>query len=87
MHVQRDPAARGRATALLLALVVLWPLLVVADFKPSAIFDAQNLKTTGNFLAAFLPPERGQEFIGFLARATLETVRSAVTEALAGERS
>ena len=74
MHVQRDPAARGRATALMLALLVLWPLLVVAEFKPAAIFDAQNLKTTGNFLAAFLPPERGQEFLAFLARATLETL-------------
>ena len=74
MHSLRDPAARGRATALLLALVVLWPLLTVAEFKPAAIFDAQNLKTTGNFLAAFLPPERGQEFLGFLARATLETL-------------
>ena len=61
-------------SSLLLALVVLWPLLTVAEFKPAAIFDAQNLKTTGNFLAAFLPPERGQEFLGFLARATLETL-------------
>lgn len=70
----RDPAARGRATALIVALVVLWPLLVVAEFKPAALFDAQNLRVTGNFLAAFLPPEAGREFLGFLARATLETL-------------
>lgn len=74
MFAPRDPAARGRATALLLGLVVLWPLLVVAEFRPAAIFDAQNLKTTGHFLAAFLPPESGREFLGFLARATLETL-------------
>ena len=52
---------------------------------PSAIFDAQNLKTTGNFLAAFLPPERGQEFIGFLARATLETLAIAYCRHRAGD--
>mgnify|MGYP000004566096 CR=1 FL=1 len=57
----RDPAARGRVTALLLACIVLWPLLVVAEFKPGSLFDAQNLKVTGNFLAAFLPPETGHE--------------------------
>ena len=70
----RDPAARGRVTALLLACIVLWPLLVVAEFKPGALFDAQNLKVTGNFLAAFLPPETGHEFLGYLGRATLETL-------------
>jgi phosphonate transport system permease protein len=70
----RDPAARGRATALLLAGIVLWPLLVVAEFKPGALFDAQNLKVTGHFLAAFLPPEAGREFLGYLGRATLETL-------------
>jgi phosphonate transport system permease protein len=70
----RDPAARGRITGLLVALVVLWPLLVVAEFKPAAIFEAQNLKTMGGFLAAFLPPETGQEFLAYLGRATLETL-------------
>ncbi|HEX5802710.1 MAG TPA: phosphonate ABC transporter, permease protein PhnE [Azospira sp.] len=70
----RDPAARGRAGALLLALVVLWPLLVVAEFKPGEVFAAQNLRTVGAFLAGFLPPETGGEFLGHLARATLETL-------------
>ena len=72
--VLRDPAARGRVTGLLLALLVLWPLLVVADFRPAALFDAQNLKTVGGFLSAFLPPESGHEFLGYLGRATLETL-------------
>ena len=69
-----DPAARGRATLLVLGLVVLWPLLVIAEFKPAAIFEAQNLKTMGGFLAAFLPPETGHEFLAYLGRATLETL-------------
>jgi phosphonate transport system permease protein len=70
----RDPAARGRGTLMLLALVILWPLLVVSEFKPSAIFEVQNLKTMGSFLAAFLPPETGSEFLAYLGRATLETL-------------
>ncbi len=70
----RDPAARGRATALVLGLVVLWPLLVIAEFRPAALLDAQNLHTVGGFLAAFLPPETGQEFLAYLLRATLETL-------------
>ena len=59
----RDPAALTRSTTFLLALVILWPLLVVAEFKPGALFDTQNLKTTGSFLAGFLPPETGAEFL------------------------
>ncbi len=70
----RDPAARGRVTVLLLGLAVLWPLLVVAKFRPAALFDAQNLRTVGGFLAGFLPPETGGEFLGYLLRATLETL-------------
>ena len=36
----RDPQARARAGALLAAIVVLWPLLVLADFKPWVLFEA-----------------------------------------------
>jgi phosphonate transport system permease protein len=73
-HASSDPAARGRGTLVLLVLVILWPLLVVSEFKPSAIFEVQNLKTMGGFLAAFLPPETGSEFLAYLGRATLETL-------------
>ena len=69
-----DPAARQRGTALLLGLAVLWPLLVVADFRPGEIFEIRNLKTVGAFLAGFLPPETGAEFLDYLVRATLETL-------------
>lgn len=71
---QRDPAARARATALLLGLCLLWPLLRVSEFNPAVLFDRQNLETTGGFLAGFLPPETGPEFLAPLFRATLETL-------------
>ena len=71
---ERDPAFRGRLNAALVALFVLWPLFQTAEVKPGALFDVGNLKVIGNFLAAFLPPETGAEFLGYLAKATLETL-------------
>ena len=73
----RDPQARARAGALLAAIVVLWPLLVLADFKPWVLFEAGNLRVMGNFLAAFLPPATSTEFLGLLLSATLQTLAMA----------
>ncbi len=70
----RDPAGRTRLLGALAALVVLWPLFVTAEVKPGVLFDAANLKVIANFLAGFLPPETGAEFLAFLAKATLETL-------------
>lgn len=70
----RDPAARRRLLGTLTALVILWPLLQAAEVRPGALFEAGNLKVIGNFLAGFLPPETGAEFLGYLAKATLETL-------------
>jgi phosphonate transport system permease protein len=73
----RDPDARRRLSALLVALVVLWPLLVLAEFKPWALFDAGNVQVMHNFLAGFVPPATSTDFLGLLARATLETLAMA----------
>jgi phosphonate transport system permease protein len=70
----RDPAARSRLIGALATLVVLWPLFQAAEVKPGALFEAGNLKVIANFLAGFLPPETGAEFLGYLAKATLETL-------------
>lgn len=70
----RDPAARGRLIGVLAAVVVLWPLFQAAEVKPGSLFDPGNLKVIGHFLAGFLPPETGAEFLGYLGRATLETL-------------
>jgi phosphonate transport system permease protein len=70
----RDPAARRRLITTLAALVILWPLFQSAEVKPGTLFDPTNLKVIGNFLAGFLPPETGQEFLPYLAKATLETL-------------
>ena len=70
----RDPAARRRLGNALLALVLLWPLLQLAEFRPAALFEAGNLAVMKGFLAGFMPPERSPEFLGMLLRATLETL-------------
>lgn len=73
----RDPAARQRATALLVGVVLLWPLLQLAEFKPAKLFDAGNLQVMGAFLEGFLPPAVNAEFLALLGRATLETLAMA----------
>ena len=73
----RDPAARGRLTALLIAVALLWPLLRIAEFRPQALFEPGNLKVMGSFLAGFLPPSTAPDFLALLLKATLETLAMA----------
>ena len=73
----RDPMALRRATLLLVAVVALWPLLVLAEFKPWALFEPGNLRVMVGFLAGFLPPATSAEFLGLLLRATLQTLAMA----------
>ncbi|MDE2095315.1 MAG: ABC transporter permease, partial [Burkholderiales bacterium] len=73
----RDPLALRRATLLLVAVVVLWPLLVLAEFKPWALFEPGNLRVMAGFLAGFVPPSTSAEFLGLLLRATLQTLAMA----------
>lgn len=69
-----DPAWRARVGMTLLALLLLWPMLVVSEFKPSTLFDWQSLSATGRFLADFLPPAHSAEFLRMLLRETWQTV-------------
>jgi phosphonate transport system permease protein len=52
----RDPAARGRLGALVAAIVVLWPLLVLAEFRPAALFEAGHLQVMAISCAASCRP-------------------------------
>lgn len=73
----RDPQARSRLTVLVLFLLVLWPMLRLADFSPARLFDAGQWSVMRTFLAGFLPPATNAEFLRLLARATLETLAMA----------
>ncbi|MGM9484679.1 phosphonate ABC transporter, permease protein PhnE [Roseateles sp. NT4] len=70
----RDPALGQRWATLLIALVLAWPLLVLAEFKPWALFDERSLRATGRFLAQFITPRADGEFLTMLARDTWRTV-------------
>jgi phosphonate transport system permease protein len=70
----RDPAWAARVFWLLAAAVVLWPLLVLAEFKPWILLTPESLKPTLRFLADFFPPRLDLEFLALVARETWRTV-------------
>ncbi|MDD3934953.1 ABC transporter permease [Rhodoferax sp.] len=71
---RRDPAWIGRLFALLATGVVAWPLLVLAEFKPWALFSPESLRPTLSFLGDFFPPRVEPEFLLLVARETWRTV-------------
>jgi phosphonate transport system permease protein len=73
----RDPAALPRLGWTLTALMLLWPLLQLADFRPAALFEPGNLAAMGHFLAGFLPLETSPDFLALLGRATVDTLAMA----------
>jgi len=73
----RDPDAAGRALWVAAALLVLWPLLHIAQFNPAELFDARNLKVMGGFVGQFFPPDLTGEFLQLVLKATVETLAMA----------
>jgi len=76
---RRDPLAVSRLSMTLLIVLLAWPVLKGAEFNPGALFGAENLKVIGRFLAAFLPPQTGAEFLSELFKASLQTLAIATT--------
>ena len=70
----QDPAWRGRVTAFVVALLLLWPMLVYSEFKPWLLFDPQSLVAAGMFLADFAKPAHSPEFLTMVLRETWLTV-------------
>jgi phosphonate transport system permease protein len=73
----RDPDALRRAGWVLLALLVLWPLMQIAEFRPADLFEARNLEVMGGFLGQFFPPNLNGDFLAFALKATIETLAMA----------
>jgi phosphonate transport system permease protein len=71
---REDPAWRGRVTFALVALVLLWPMLVLSEFKPWLLLEPESLKPTLHFLAGFVPPRMDVDFLVLVARETWRTV-------------
>jgi phosphonate transport system permease protein len=75
----RDPAWTGRVFWMLAAVVLLWPMLVLTEFKVWTLFEASNLKPTLKFLSDFFPPKIEGEFLLLVAKETWRTVAIATT--------
>lgn len=70
----RDPAWLRRVFWTLAGLVVLWPMLVLSEFRPWILFEPDNLRPTLKFLGDFFPPKVSPEFLALVARETWRTV-------------
>lgn len=70
----RDPAWAQRVFWFAAAAVLLWPMLVLAEFKPWLLFAPQSLEPTLLFLAGFVPPRVDGEFLLLVARETWRTI-------------
>jgi phosphonate transport system permease protein len=73
----RDPAWSGRVFWMLAAAVLLWPMLVLTEFKPWTLLEAASLKPTLRFLGDFFPPRVDSEFLLLVAKETWRTVAMA----------
>ena len=72
-----DPAWGARVFWGLTGLVMLWPMVVLTEFKPWVLMEPGALKPAFNFVAAFFPPRTDVEFLALLLRETWRTVAMA----------
>ncbi len=70
----RDPAWMKRVTIAAIALVLLWPTLVLTEFKPWELFSPGTLKPTLKFIGDFFPPKLDAVFLEMVLRETWRTV-------------
>lgn len=73
----RDPAWAGRVFWGLAGLALLWPTLVLTEFKPWLLLEPGALEPALNFVGDFFPPRTDADFLGLLLRETWRTVAMA----------
>ena len=73
----RDPAWTGRVFWALAGLVLLWPTLMLTEFKPWILMEPGALKPALNFVGDFFPPRTDADFLWLLLRETWRTVAMA----------
>ena len=69
-----DPASPYRLGFIVVVIVVLWPLLELAQFKPWLLLIPENIEVLGNFLIQFFPPNLDIDFLQIVLHATIETL-------------
>jgi phosphonate transport system permease protein len=70
----RDPAWRGRVAWLAIAVLLLWPLLLLTEFRPWRMLDPRSLRVTAHFLASFASPALDADFLLLIAQETWRTI-------------
>ena len=70
----RDPAFAPRLALTAGAIVALLPLIQIAEFDPRKLADSDNLEVMASFLRRFFPLALEPQFLGLVARATVETL-------------
>ena len=70
----RDPAWRARLFWALAGLVLLWPMLVLTEFRPWVLLEPESVKPTLHFVGDFFPPRLDRDFLAMVARETWRTV-------------
>ena len=70
----RDPAWSMRVFWFLAAIVLVWPMFQLTEFRPWILLDEDNLRPTLNFLGDMVPPKTDSEFLTMVAKEAWRTV-------------
>jgi phosphonate transport system permease protein len=71
---RRDPAWLARTFWVLAALLLLWPLLVMTEFKPWLLWHPESRKVMGRFIGDFFPMAHDKEFLLLVLKETWRTI-------------
>lgn len=70
----RDPAWSMRVFWCLAALVIVWPMFELTEFKPWILLEEENFRPTLNFLGDMIPPKADPEFLTMVVKEAWRTV-------------
>lgn len=70
----RDPAWSMRVFWFLAAIVLVWPMFQLTEFRPWILLDEDNLRPTLNFLGDMVPPKTDPEFLTMVVKEAWRTV-------------
>lgn len=70
----RDPAAGPRLLIGVLAVLLLWPGIRLAELDLSVLVHPDSTQSMGAFLQSFWPPASDSDFLSLLLEATLQTL-------------
>ena len=78
----RDPAWHQRLFWIVFTLLLLWPLTEATEFRPSVLFETENMRISAEFIGSFFPPVLEPDLLSRILRETWKTV--AIATAAAG---